>query len=91
MLTLTFTISRRVFLAYCYTSVRFASHVSMSHDTSKLMFSIDCGVRDCVSPSIFVDINATCSCLRSPPFDVFLYYWLLNHASNALLLAPIWL
>jgi len=47
---LNFTIPRRVFLAYCYSAFRFACHVSMSHDISKLLFSIDCGIRDCVSP-----------------------------------------
>jgi len=53
-------------LSIAFLPARFPLHISISHDISKILFSFDCGVRDCVSPSTFVDINATCYCLRSP-------------------------
>ena len=53
-------------LSIAFLPARFPLHISISHDIWPVLF--DRGVRDCVSPSTFVDINATCYYLR-PPFD----------------------
>ena len=84
---LNFTIPRRVFLAYCYSAFRFACHVSMSHDISKLLFSIDCGIRDCVSPlSSWILTQHVIVC--GHPLTV--SSLLAARAHKALLLALIW-